>query len=80
MFDVLESIAACCTSALMVDIHGVRILSRMIFLTTSDAAFWQLKLAPFDLLQLFQTFPGTADIIILELLTLSWNIWFFTWI
>lgn len=53
MFDVLESIAACCTSALMLDIHGVRILSRMIFLTTSDAAFWQLKLAPFDLLQLF---------------------------
>jgi hypothetical protein len=53
MFDVLESIAACGSSALMVNIHGVRILSRMIFLSTSNASFGQLELAPFDLLQLF---------------------------
>ena len=52
MFDVLESMAACGSSALVLDVHGVRILRRMIFLATSNASFGQLKLAPFDLLQL----------------------------
>jgi|TARA_B110001450_G_scaffold14265_1_gene13420 hypothetical protein len=52
MFDVLESMAACGSSALVLDVHGVRILRRMIFLATSNAPFGQLELAPFDLLQL----------------------------
>ena len=74
MFNILESITACSTPTLMLDVHGVGILSGMIFLSTSDASFGQLELASFDLLQLLQTFPGTADIIVLELLALSWNI------
>jgi len=52
MLDVLEGMAACGSSALMLDVHSVGILSGMIFLTSSNASFRQLELAPFDLLQL----------------------------
>jgi len=52
MLDVLEGMAACGSSALMLDVHSVRILSGMIFLASSNASFRQLELAPFDLLQL----------------------------
>ena len=52
MLDVLESMTACGSSAFVVDIHGVRILCWMIFLTASNAPFGQLKLASFYLLQL----------------------------